>query len=150
MTKLLHLAGPGEIDRLEPMIAAYHAHAGIASDPEHRRAAVMPLLEGSPHGAVWMIGPRMAPVGYVVVCFGWSIELGGMDGFIDELFIREKVRGRGMATEAISALLPSLAAAGVKALHLEVAPENDGARRIYARAGFRDRPFGLMTWMADA
>ena len=145
MKKLLHLAATGDLERLLPMVAAYHAYEGIAQDDDTRRAALTPLLEGSPHGAVWFIGPRIAPVGYVAVAFGWSIELGGMEGFIDELFIREAVRGRGMATEALATLIPSLEAAGVRALHLEVDPQNEGARRIYARAGFADRPFSLMT-----
>lgn len=148
MSKLLHLAGAGDLDRLMPLVAAYHAHEGIEQDEETRRAALMPLLEGSPLGAIWFIGPKIAPVGYVAVGFGWSIELGGMDCFIDEIFVREKVRGRGMATEALAALIPSLEAAGVRAMHLEVAPANEGARRIYARAGFEERPFGLMTRIA--
>lgn len=145
MSKLLHLAGAADLERLLPMVAAYHETAGIELDDDSRRGALAPLLEGSPLGAVWFIGPKIAPVGYVAVSFGWSIELGGMDGFIDEIFVREKVRGRGMATEALGALIPSLEAAGLRALHLEVDPANDGARRIYARAGFAERPYGLMT-----
>ena len=141
---LLHLAGPADLRRLEPMVAAYHAHEGIESDEAHRAAALSPLLEGSPLGAIWLIGPAIAPVGYVVVAFGWSIELGGMEGFIDEIFIREKVRGRGMATEALGLLIPALAEAGVRALHLEVAQDSP-ARRLYARSGFEDRSFALMT-----
>lgn len=147
MSNLLHLAGADDIERLLPMIAAYHAEEGIAVDEDHRREAVMPLLDGSPHGAVWFIGPRMSPVGYVAVSFGWSIELGGMDGFIDEIWVRAPVRGRGMGSEAVSMLLKSLKAAGVRALHLEVA-EGNPAERVYARAGFRRRDFALMTWVA--
>ncbi|WP_326973110.1 GNAT family N-acetyltransferase [Candidatus Rhodobacter oscarellae] len=116
---------------------------------QHLKDAILPLLEGSPYGAIWVIGPRRAPVGYIAVCFGWSIELGGMDGFIDEFYIREKVRGRGMGTEALAALLPELAKAGLKALHLEVNRDKESAARLYARLGFkiRDR-YNLMTWVA--
>ena len=92
MTQVLHLAGKDDLDRLERMVAAYHAEEAIESDEAHRRAALEPLLEGSPHGAIWMIGPQMAPVGYIAVSFGWSIELGGLDGVLDEFWIREKVR----------------------------------------------------------
>ena len=63
MSQVLHLAGPGDLDRCERMVAAYHALEGIQSDEAQRRAALEPLLDGSPHGAVWLIGPRMAPVG---------------------------------------------------------------------------------------
>ncbi len=148
MTKLLHLAASDDIERLLPMVAAYHVFEGIETDDAHRRAAVEPLLSGSPHGAIWMIGPKMAPVGYIAVSFGWSIEMGGLDGFIDEFWIREKVRGRGMGSEALAGLQATLRDAGVMALHLEVSAENEQAARIYAGAGFEPRRFGLMTWRA--
>ncbi len=148
MTQVLHLATSADLDRLEKMVAAYHAFEGIESDEAHRRAALEPLLEGSPHGAVWLIGPQMAPVGYIAVSFGWSIELGGLDGVLDEFWIREKVRRRGMGTEALAALQKTLKSAGVKALSLEVAKTNDSAARLYERAGFARRDYEFMTWRA--
>ena len=146
MTNLLHLATQTDLERLLPMVKAYHDFESIDVDDEHRRSAIAPLLEGSPHGAIWLIGPKISPVGYVAVSFGWSIELGGLDGFIDEIWIREKVRGRGMGFEAISALVKSLQGAGLKALHLEVAPSNERAQNLYKRLGFENRPYSLMTW----
>lgn len=148
MTQILHLATAADLDRLEPMVAAYHALEGIETTAEQRRAALEPLLEGSPHGAVWMIGPKMSPVGYVAVSFGWSIELGGLDGVLDEFWIREKVRGRGMGSEALAALLKALKGAGLMALSLEVAHGNEKALRLYKRAGFKVRDFRFMTWRA--
>ena len=148
MTQILHLATPDDLEKLAPMIAAYHALEGIETDEDHRRAAIAPLLEGSPHGAIWLIGPKMSPVGYVAVTFGWSIEMGGLDGFIDELWIREKVRGRGMGSEAVATLIKSLKSAGLMALHLEVSPENHRAVTLYGRLGFAKRPYNLMTWTA--
>ena len=148
MTKILHLATSDDIDRVLPMIASYHDFDGIETDDAHRRAAIEPLLAGSPHGAIWMVGPRMAPVGYIAVSFGWSIEVGGLDGFVDEFWIREKVRGRGMGGEALAGLQATLRDAGVKALHLEVSAENAKATRIYTAAGFKQRRLNLMTWLA--
>ena len=149
MSHLLHLAGPSDLERVLPMVARFHEETGIESDAAHREAAVRPLLEGSPIGAIWFIGPKMAPVGYLFVSFGWSLELGGMDGFIDELWIREKVRGRGMGSEALAALQEALREAGVRALHLEVGLENPRAEKLYQSAGFQKRPSKLMTWHAD-
>ena len=147
MSGRLHLAKIDDIDRIAGMVERYHALAGIESDDASRRAAITPLLDGSPHGAIWLIGPQMSPVGYVAVSFGWSIELGGMDGFIDEIWLREKVRGRGMGGEALSELMKTLASAGVKALHLEVAEGNE-AERLYRRLGFRRRSYALLTRVA--
>ena len=146
MTTALHLARPEHIEALLPLVAAFHGEQAIEQTEESRRTAITPLLEGSPLGAVYLIGPQRAPIGYIIVTFGWSVEFGGMDAFIDELFIRPAVRGRGIATEVLSALPLALGQAGVRAIHLEVDQDNAVAQRLYARSGFRPRPrYMLMT-----
>ncbi len=139
MSAALHLAKPGDLDRVMALVTAFHAEEGLDGTDEARRAALQPLLDGIPHGCVYLIGPARAPLGYVVITFGWSVEFGGMDAFVDEIFIRPAVRGRGIATEVLIALPKALAQAGVRALHLEVDRENEIAQRLYARAGFRSR-----------
>lgn len=142
----LRLATPDDLERLIPLVAGFHAEEGIEQDDDTRRGALVPLLEGSPLGAIWMIGPRVAPVGYVAVSFGWSIEFGGIDVFLDELYVREKVRGRGMGSEALAALVRALSGQGIKAMHLEVDNDNDRARALYERMGFQSRNrYHLMT-----
>ncbi|MEL6100659.1 MAG: GNAT family N-acetyltransferase [Pseudomonadota bacterium] len=146
MSAALTLAMGDHAERLLGLIAAYHEEEGLSLSAEARKAAVMPLLQGSPHGAIYLIGPAKAPIGYVALSFGWSIEFGGMDGFVDELFIRPGVRGRGIATEVLQALPRALAGAGLKALHLEVATANETAQRLYGRSGFQMREnYHLMT-----
>ncbi|MFD1341855.1 GNAT family N-acetyltransferase [Litorisediminicola beolgyonensis] len=137
--KSLHLATSEDTDRLLPLIAAFHAERGYETDLETRAEAVAPLLDGSPHGAIWIIGPRKAPVGYIAVCFGWSLEFGGLDAVIDEIYIRPAVRRRGMGSEALDGIAKALREAGVRAMHLEVAREDEQAQRFYARARFKPR-----------
>ena len=146
MSAALHLAKPDDLPRLQSLVAAFHAHEGIEQSDQDRKAALLPLLEGSPHGAAYLVGPRKGPVGYIVVSFGYSVEMGGIDAFIDEFYIRENVRGRGMGGEVLRALMPALADYGVKALHLEVARDNVRAKRLYTRLGFEAREkYHLMT-----
>ena len=139
MSAALKLARPEDLDRVAGLVAAFHAEQGIEMTDEARRAALLPMLEGIPHGAVYLIGPSRAPIGYLVVTFGWSVEFGGLDGFVDEIFIRPAVRGRGVATEVLTTLPAELAKAGMKGLHLEVDRDNERAIRLYGRAGFRAR-----------
>lgn len=142
----LRLATTEDLDRLMALVAKFHAEQGIEQDDDTRRGALCPLLEGSPHGAIWMIGPRVAPVGYIAVSFGWSIEFGGLDAFLDELYVRERVRGRGMGTEALAGLVRALAGQGITAMHLEVDADNERARTLYERMGFQSRNrYHLMT-----
>lgn len=152
MSAALHLAKPADLDRLLTLVAACHAEsgaeagaeAGLASTDAARRAAIAPLLEGIPHGAAYLIGPARAPMGYVIVSFGWSLQFGGMDGFIDEIYLRPAVRGRGIASEILISLPKALASAGVKALHLEVARTNTRTSRLYTRAGFAPREHHML------
>ncbi|MEO9780313.1 MAG: GNAT family N-acetyltransferase [Sedimentitalea sp.] len=139
MSAALHLAKPDDLNRLTSLVAAFHAEQGIEQSDAARQAGLAPLLDGIPHGAAYLIGPARAPIGYVIVTFGWSVEFGGMDAFIDELYLRRAVRRRGIATEVLISLPKALGDAGVKGLHLEVDREDEAAQRLYARAGFRAR-----------
>jgi len=144
----LHLAKPEDLPRLLPLVTAFQEGEGIPQSEEHVTNALAPLLEGNPLGAVYLIGPARAPLGYVVITFGWSLELGGMEAFVDELYIRPAVRGRGIATEVLATLPRALGQAGVRALHLEVDRANETAQRLYARARFEPRErYMLMTKM---
>ena len=146
MTTAIHLASPEDAPRLIPLISAFHAEYGIERSEEQREAALMPLLQGSPLGAAWLFGPAKAPTGYTIITFGWSMELGGMDAFVDELYIRPTVRKRGIASEVLLAISSSLSDVGVQALHLEVDRDDEATQRLYSRAHFklRDR-YSLMT-----
>ncbi|MEX0278395.1 MAG: GNAT family N-acetyltransferase [Ruegeria sp.] len=139
MTAALRLARPDDLDRLMNLVAAFHDESGIEQDQESRRAALSPLLEGIPHGCIYLIGPGRAPLGYIILTFGWSVEFGGMDAFVDEIYIRPAVRGRGIATEVLHDLPKALADAGLMALHLEVDRTNEAAHKLYIRSGFKPR-----------
>ena len=146
MSAALHLAKPADLRKLCDMVAAFHNEEGIDSTEDSRQSAIAPLLSGIPHGAAYLIGPARSPIGYINVTFGWSVEFGGMDGFIDEVYVRPAIRSRGIASEVLNDLPKALAGVGLKALHLEVNRENEANQRLYTRAGFKGRErYMLMT-----
>ncbi|SEM43483.1 Protein N-acetyltransferase, RimJ/RimL family [Loktanella fryxellensis] len=141
MSTAIALATPADADRLMDLMARYHAEAGLTHDDAHRAAVLGPLLDGSPLGAVWLIGPKSSPLGYVMVTFGWSISQGGLVGWLEECFIRASVRGRGIGTEVLHAVAVNLARADMRAMHVILPAANpDAAGRFCARAGFRAVP----------
>ncbi|WP_328598873.1 GNAT family N-acetyltransferase [Pseudooceanicola pacificus] len=142
----LHLAGPEDLQRLLPMVAAFHGEMEIDQTDEIRARALSVLLDGSEHGVVYLIGPVRSPIGYVVICFGWSLEFGGLDGFVDEIWIRPGVRGRGIGGEVLSILPKALAQAGLTALHLEVKRDDPRTVAFYRKQKFAPREqYMLMT-----
>lgn len=136
MSAALTLAGPDHLDKLLALVEAFHTEADMKSTEESRRAGLGPLLDGIPYGCVYLIGPPRAPIGYMTITFTWSIEYGGLDGNIDELYIRPGVRGRGIASEALVALPKALSGGGLRTIHLEVDRTNASALKLYRRAGF--------------
>ena len=146
MSAALTLAGPDHLEKLDALVAAFHVEQGIDLPSERRRAGLQPLLDGIPHGAAYLIGSARAPIGYLVVTFGWSLEFGGLDGFLDEIFVRPGVRGRGIASEVLQALPRALAGAGLKALHLEVDRAAERSQKLYQKEGLKPRTnYILMT-----
>jgi GNAT superfamily N-acetyltransferase len=66
----------------------------------------------------------------------YSLEFKGKCAFIDELFIREGYRGKGIGTRALAFLKENARVMGVKALRLEVERKNADALQLYRKAGF--------------
>jgi ribosomal protein S18 acetylase RimI-like enzyme len=66
------------------------------------------------------------------------MEYGGLRGFIDDLYVQPAARGRGAGAALLAAARSGAVERDVRALHVEVGPENEMARRLYARAGYVD------------
>ncbi|PKQ11011.1 MAG: GNAT family N-acetyltransferase [Alphaproteobacteria bacterium HGW-Alphaproteobacteria-1] len=132
----LTLARPDDLDRLLPMVLAREGERRQIIDEAALSAALMPLLEGSPHGAAYLIGPPRAPIGYVLLSFGWSVAAGGLVGRIEALHVRRAVRGRGLGAEVLASLPRALAGAGLMSLDVAVARENERARALFGRRHF--------------
>jgi len=135
----LTLGKPEHLEKLISLVTSYHAEVGITLSDEARLEGVTPLLEGIPHGVVYLIGPPRSPIGYTVITFGWSLELGGMDATINEFYVRSGVRRRGVATETLQKLSKALGDAGLVALHLQLNNIDDTNRRLFTRVGFTVR-----------
>jgi len=85
-------------------------------------------------------------VGYIALCFGYSIEFAGRDAFLDEFFVTEPHRGRGIGRRVLGLVIEEAGRLGVRCLHLEVARANHWAQRLYSSAGFESRDrFHLMS-----
>lgn len=142
----LRRATEADLEALLPLVTAYHEFEGIDSSEQQRRAALRYLLGEQDFGALWVIGCGHALAGYIALCKGYSIEFGGFDAFVDEFYLDPEYRGRGVGKAVLQLIGAEARALGIGALHLEVARDNDRARRLYRGAGFEAREkYVLMT-----
>ncbi len=128
---------------------AYYVEDGHAFHEERQPAALAALVAGGTalgHG--WLVRHRGQPVGYVVLTLGFSIEAGGCEGCIDELYLVPEVRGRGLGRRVLALLEGEAARLGVRRLFLEVEHGNR-AIALYRRAGFVDHGRYLLSKRLD-
>ena len=131
-------AGPGDIPALLPMMRALWEHEGIPFDAGRVEPPLRELLAGAALGRVWLALTGDAVVGYAMGTWGFSTEQGGRFLLLDELFVLPDFRGRGFGRSALSFVEEAARAAGGRAVRIEVAEENDGARRLYRGEGYVD------------
>lgn len=75
------------------------------------------------------------PAGYAVVSMKFETEVGGMAAWIEELFVEEEYRSKGIGTQFFEHLKNEFSGK-IKRIRLEVGDENDGAKQLYKRLGF--------------
>ena len=140
----LRRATPSDHAQLLPRTRALNAYEGIAIDPAALDAALARLLGDPAIGGVWLVERDGAAIGYAIVTFGYDLEFGGRDAFLTEIWIDPEARNAGAGAAALALLDPELRALEVRALHLQVRPENP-ALRLYQRCGFEASPRVVMT-----
>jgi GNAT superfamily N-acetyltransferase len=81
----------------------------------------------------------------MVVGFGYSLQFGGRDAFLDEFYLEAPLRGKGIGTQAMQHMIAACHSEGVHALHLEVFAGNSSAIAFYKRMGFTYQENMLMS-----
>ena len=102
------------------------------------------LIDDETAGRLWVVQNDEQPVGFIALVFSFSLEFGGRVAFIDELFIDESFRGKGIGRRTVELVIAGAQGLGVRNLMLEVNELNLPARHIYERCGFTDRKYRLM------
>jgi len=143
------LAVDSDADALLEFMQAYYAFDGHGFDESKARLALTTLLCDASLGLAWLILDGDAAVGYVVLCFGYSLEWLGRDAFVDEFYLQEEYRGRGWGRATMEFVEEAARSAGIRALHLEVVRENTKALELYRQLGFREHPSTFLSkWIA--
>jgi ribosomal protein S18 acetylase RimI-like enzyme len=103
------------------------------------------LLNYPKYGSVFLIKQSNVIVGYIILSFGYTIEFGGRDAFVDEFYIKEEFRNKGIGGSALDYIVKYAKTTGLKALHLEVKEKHNNAVRLYERKGFKSRSSKIMS-----
>lgn len=113
-----------EFNRVDP-----HAH-----DDARIRGALLPLLDDSSLGVVLVVDDDDDLQGYAVLTWGYSLESGGIEALVDEIFVAD--RNRGIGAGLLAACVEAARENGARVMFLETERTNERVRGFYARHGF--------------
>ena len=131
MAVVVRRAVPSDLETLLELAAEYCAADGHEFVESTARGGLEPMLGNDDHGTVWMIDETD---GYAVVTWGWSVEIGGFEVVLDELYVRTRGLGKGGA--ALQIVIDDCRRRGAHRIFLETERPNAAARRLYERHGF--------------
>ena len=132
-----------DIDYVVACMAQLYVWGGY--DEARQRKGLENLTEAPDHGGTWIIQVDGRNAGYIVLTACYSLEFYGRYGLLDELFVDEQWRGKGVGTKALAFAEEWSRNRGFRALRLEVSHANPGALRLYRRFGFSEPNFDLLT-----
>ncbi len=139
-----------DIETLVVFLRDFYEHEALRFDETAARRALQQIIANPFFGRVFLLEFDGEKVGYTVLTFGFSLEFHGRDAFVDELYIGESHRGRGIGKQVLDFLAEVCRAEGIAALHLEVERANTIAQEVYRKQGFKDHDRYLLTkWLAS-
>lgn len=110
--------------------------------------AVALMLGNNDLGRIYLITSEDDFVGYSVVTFGFSLEYFGRDAIIDEIYVRENFRGKGIGSRLLKFIENLCQEEKIYALHIEVDRINTKAQDLYRRMGYKDHNRYMLTkWL---
>ena len=111
-------------------------------DRQRVERSLNPLLKHDNYGMVFLVESggitqshaEPAFDGYAVVTWGYSLESGGREALIDEIYLQK--RGEGLGAIVMTQIFDAMRERGISRMFLETETHNERARRFYSRQGF--------------
>lgn len=125
-----------DIPTITQMMQDFYAIDNYPMDVEDSKKLFQEFITNENLGKSWLIFSENEIVGYIILTFIFSFEYGGKIAFVDELFIKETARGKGIGKEAIQFIQKEVPKLSLKLLYLEVEPHNENAQKLYLAHDF--------------
>jgi GNAT superfamily N-acetyltransferase len=143
---VLEPAVPADASAILARARALNEHDGTVFRESVYRLALERLLADPDLGRVWLARDGAPAVVYAVLTLGFSLEFGGRDGLLDDLFVLEPYRRRGIGP-ALLELVEGECRLGLDPLQLGVERGNAQARGLYRRLGFLAHDRDMTRWL---
>ena len=130
----------GDAEVVTDMMREFYTSPAVLTDGSEKifAANVENILSGSPYVEGFVFVAEEKIVGYGITAHGYSTEFGGECIWLEDIFVAEEFRGRGVGSKFIryvKARYPE------KILRLEAEADNNSALELYKHFGFKELPY---------
>lgn len=125
-----------QIETITQMMQDFYAIDNYPIDIEVSKNLFQEFISDESLGKSWLIYDDSEIVGYVILTYIFSFEYGGKIAFLDELYLKEIARGKGIGKQTIQFIKEQALLLNVKLLYLEVENHNENAQKLYLANDF--------------
>lgn len=130
------LLSSSKIETITSMMQDFYAIDNYPIDIEVSKKLFQEFIADEKLGQVWLIYSNKNIVGYLILTYIFSFEYQGRIAFLDELYIKESSRGKGIGKQAINFIKVQAALTNVKLIYLELENHNENAQKLYLANDF--------------
>ena len=125
-----------DIEVITQMMQDFYAIDNYPIEAQATKKMFQEFISNENFGKAWLIYADNKIAGYVILTYIFSFEYGGKIAFVDELFIKESARGKGIGKETIQFVQQESPKLSLKLLYLEVENHNENAQKLYIAQDF--------------
>lgn len=125
-----------QIEFITQMMCDFYAIDNYPIDVAETKILFQEFIADEKLGKSWLIFDDDEIVGYVILTFVFSFEYKGRLAFLDELYIKESARGKGIGKKTIAFIKEQVSYLNVKMMYLEVERHNQSAQKLYLAHDF--------------
>lgn len=135
-----------DIETIVSMMQEFYAIDDYPISIDVSKALFQEFISNENLGKAWLIFSDNEIVGYIILTFVFSFEYQGKIAFLDELYVTEKARGKGIGSKAIEFIKGESHKLSLNLIYLEVEPHNENAQKLYLANGFESHNRQLMKY----
>jgi GNAT superfamily N-acetyltransferase len=133
-------AEPHEAEAVARLVVAFRDHMGKDWPSENAMLAGVERLMEDRDTVYLLASPDddSPPAGYAQLRFRHSLWTAAPDCWVEDVFVDEAARRRGVADALIGLALQVAGERGARRVELDTSEQNEAARALYARHGFTE------------
>ena len=118
------------------MMQDFYAIDNYPIESETSKKLFQTFIEDNNLGQCWLIFHNGITVGYVILTYVFSFEYQGKIAFLDELYLNENARGKGIGKIALKFVHDRALQNDLKVVYLEIESHNEVAKKLYLTNDF--------------